>query len=686
MERAGRRWSRIPPAVSAEASTTSLELAIAHAVRLLDSDPALAAEQATEILRVVGDHPRALHVLAMAHVRTGNDQAAIGVLGPLARACPRWAQAHFDHGAALARLGRFDEAVVALRQAAALQPEATDAWLALADALHASGDATGADAAYLRHVRQSAKDPRLLAIGKALFENLLPEAEEQLRTRLQRAPNDIAALRMLAEVAARLGRDDEALELLTRCLELAPGFHAARKNLAQVLNRGNRQVEALEQVDALLAGDPANPGHRNLKAVILGRIGDYAQAIALYEELLAAHPRHPQLWMSCGHALKTAGFQDRAIAAYRRAIELDPGCGEAYWSLANLKTVRFDADDIAAMQVQLARNDLDDEPRLHFDFALGKALEDAGEYEPSFRHYLDGNALRLALVPYSADDNAGRGRAARRVYTREFFAEREGWGCDAPDPVFIVGMPRAGSTLVEQILSSHPAVEGTMELPEIISLARALRRRTGSQAASYHDILAGIDADEARALGEQYLERTRIHRKRGAPLFIDKMPNNFAHIGLIRLALPNAKIIDARRHPLACCLSGFKQHFARGQDFSYSLADIGRYYRDYVELMAHFDEVLPGRVHRVIYEDMVDDTESEVRRLLDYCGLPFDEACLRFFENPRAVRTASSEQVRQPIYRDGVDHWRHYEAWLEPLRVALGPVLDAYPQAPSSSP
>ena len=667
----------------APAATASLEVALAHATHLLEAEPVLAEEQATEILRAVGDHPRALHVLAMARVRQGDDQAAVGVLGPLARACPDWAQAHRDFGGALARLGRFDEAVAALRQATTLQPEMADAWLALADALRANGDAAGADAAYLRHVRQSARDPRLLAIGKALFENLLPEAEEQLRDRLEQAPNDVAAIRMLAELAARLGRDDDALALLTRCMELAPGFHAARKNLAQVLNRGNRHAEALEQVETLLASEPAHPSYLNLKAVILGRIGDYAQAIALYEEILAQHPRHPQLWMSNGHALKTAGFQDRAIAAYRHAIAIDPACGEAWWSLANLKTVRFDAGDIAAMRAQLARGDLGDEQRLHFDFALGKALEDAGDYERSFRHYLDGNALRRTLVPYSADDNAGRGRAARRVYSREFFAAREGWGCDAQDPVFIVGMPRAGSTLVEQILSSHPAVEGTMELPEIISLARVLRRRAESpQTTSYHDILAGIDDGEARALGERYLERTRIHRKRGAPLFIDKMPNNFAHIGLIQLALPNAKIVDARRHPLACCLSGFKQHFARGQDFSYSLDDIGRYYRDYVELMAHFDDVLPGRVHRVIYEDMVADTESEVRRLLDYCGLPFDAACLRFFENPRAVRTASSEQVRQPIYRDGVDHWRHYEAWLEPLEAALGPVLDAYPQAP----
>ncbi|MFO1474919.1 MAG: tetratricopeptide repeat protein [Lysobacterales bacterium] len=380
---AERRRRGAVPAVNAEASTTSLELALAHAGKLLDSDPALAAQQATEILRVVGEHPRALRLLAAAHARLGDDQAAVGILGPLARACPDWAQAHRDFGGALARLGRYDEAVAALRRATALQPEAPGAWLALADALGANGDAAGADAAYLRHVQQSAKDPAMLAIGKALFENRLPEAEAPLRARLQRAPTDVAAIRMLAEVAARLGRDDDALALLTRCMELAPGFHAARKNLAQVLNRGNRQAEALEQVEILLASDPAHPSHLNLKAVILGRIGDYAQAIALYEQLLAAHPQHPQLWMSNGHALKTAGFQDRAIAAYRHAIELDPGCGGAYWWPTSRPCVS--TPTTSPRCAQLARGDLGDEPRLHFDFALGKALEDAGDYERSFR-------------------------------------------------------------------------------------------------------------------------------------------------------------------------------------------------------------------------------------------------------------------------------------------------------------
>ena len=307
----------------------------------------------------------------------------------------------------------------------------------------------------------------------------------------------------------------------------------------------------------------------------------------------------------------------------------------------------------------------------------------AGEYEPSFRHYAQGNAIRRAQLHYSADDTSARVRYIREHYTAEFFAARAGAGSPAPDPIFVVGLPRAGSTLIEQILSSHSQVEGTMELPEITSITRLLRRQgEADEAMPYHAALATLDADALRALGERYLAHTRIQRKTAAPLFIDKMPNNFMHVDLIHLMLPNAKIIDARRHPLACGFSVFKQHFARGQNFSYDLGDVGRYYRDYVALMAHFDAVLPGRVHRVAYERMVDDTEGEVRRLLDYCGLPFEAACLRFFENTRPVRTASSEQVRRPIYREGVDHWRHYMAWLGPLASALGPVLESYPDAP----
>lgn len=638
------------PVSATAAPTASLDAALSHAAQLLARDPALAAEQANEILRAVGPHPAATLML----------------------------------GLALDRCGRGDEALVALRRAVKLDPALPRAWLALADHLFAAGDKPAADAAYNEHVRRSSRDPALMRAGAALANGRIPEAEALLREHLHRAPTDVAAIRMFAELGARLGRHEDAEQLLARCLELAPGFHAARQHYALVLYRANKPTEALAEVETLLRMDPRNPAYRNLQAVVLCRIGDYAPALEIYDALLREHPGHTKIWMSYGHALKTVGRQEDAIAAYRRCTALEPAFGEAWWSLANLKAFRFTDDDLAMMRRQLESEALAVEHRFHLEFALGKALEDAKEHAASFGHYDRANTLRRGTIHYQPEDNTARVRKIKRTYTREFFAERAGAGCDAPDPIFIVGMPRAGSTLIEQILSSHSAIEGTMELPEIISMTRDLRRQVdASQSQPYHDALAALDRDALRELGEQYIARTRIHRKTDAPRFIDKMPNNFVHVGLIHLALPNAKIIDARRHPLACCFSNFKQHFARGQTFSYGLDDIGRYYRDYVELMAHYDDALPGRVHRVIYENMVEDTEAEVRRLLDYCGLPFEDACLRFYENDRPVRTASSEQVRQPIYKEGVDQWRHFEPWLEPLKAALGPVLEAYPQVPS---
>jgi tetratricopeptide (TPR) repeat protein len=570
-----------------------------------------------------------------------------------------------------------DAAVASLRSVVALEPTRAQAWRKLGDHLDLQGDRAGAAAAYLNHVRYAVRDTDLMNAAASVHAGRIPDAEARLRHHLKQAPTDVVAIRMLAEIAVRLDRAEDAEHLLERCLELAPDFHEARHNYAIVLHRLNKPQEALLQLERLLQGDPGSPAYRNLKAVVLCRTGDYAPAIDLYADLLREHPQQAQIWLSYGHALKTAGHAERSIAAYRRCTELDADFGEAYWSLANLKTFRFDDDQLGSMQRALARDDLEDEHRLHFEFAVGKALEDRAQYEPSFRHYASGNALRLRRVPYSADDTTTRLQRAREIYSAEFFRQRAGWGCPAADPIFIVGLPRSGSTLIEQIVSSHSAVEGTMELPEITSITRALRRAAkDKQPGAYHQALAQLGRGDLRELGEQYIARTRIHRRLGRPFFIDKMPNNFAHIGLIRLALPNARIIDARRHPLACCVSLFKQHFARGQNFSYSLDDLGRYYRDYVELMDHFDAVLPGCVHRVIYEDVIDDTEREVRRLLEYCGLPFEEGCLRFFENERPVRTASSEQVRQPIYRAGVDHWQHYAPWLRELRAALGQMGD----------
>jgi tetratricopeptide (TPR) repeat protein len=627
----------------------TLEIALAHTRQLLDHDPSAAAEQAREILKVIPRQPLAQFLLGLAYSASGQG----------------------------------DEAIAALRRAVELKRDLPDAWRTLADHLTVAGDTQGADHAYAQHIRFSTLDLRLLEAGAALAENRIAVAEALLREHLKQHPTDVAAIRMFAEVAARLGRYADAEVLLERCLELAPSFLGARHNYAYVLQRQNKLAKALEQLERVLAADPRNPGYRNLLAAVLGRAGDYDRALKLYAGVVKEYPSNAKVWMSYGHALKTAGQQGECVTTYRRAIELSPQLGEAYWSLANLKTFRFSDRDIAAMQEQLRRNDLSAEDRFHFHFSLGKAFEDANDYAKSFEHYDQGNRLRREMVQYEADETSQQMRRSKQLLTAEFFAERAGWGSSAPDPIFIVGLPRAGSTLLEQILSSHPLVEGTMELPDIIDMARSLGGgRARGEASKYPEVLAELSADQLRELGDQYIANTRIQRKTDAPFFIDKMPNNFAHIGLIQLMLPKAKIIDARRHPLGCCFSGFKQHFARGQHFTYGLDDIGRYYRDYVELTAHFDAVLPGRVHRVIYETMVDDTEREVRRLLDYCGLPFDERCLRFYENDRAVRTASSEQVRRPIYRDGVDHWQHYESWLEPLKQALGPVLESYPAVP----
>ena len=516
---------------------------------------------------------------------------------------------------------------------------------------------------------------RMIDAALALHDNRLSQAEPLLRAQLKDHPFDVAAIRMMAELAGRIGRYKDAENLLRRALDLSPAFNAARANLAITLYRLNRPAEAIAELDIVLAQDPDNVGHANLKAAALGRIGGFDEAIALYEGVLKDVPNQPRVWMSFGHMLKTVGRQADGIAAYRRALDLSPGLGEVWWSLANLKTVKFDDADIAAMQAALADSAISDEDRFHLDFSLGKAFEDRREAERAFAHYAAGNNLRRTKIVYDADETAQFVGDSIAAFTPALLSAAAGQGCAAADPIFILGMPRAGSTLVEQILASHPLVEGTSELPDIPALVR--------QVVEYPHGLASLAPDTLRQLGEEYLERTRIQRRTDRPYFIDKLPNNWAHLPFIHLILPNARIIDARRHPLACCFSNYKQHFARGQAFSYTLEDMGRYYRDYVRLMAHVDAVLPGRVHRVLYEAMVDDTEAEVRALLSACGLDYDPACLEFHKTERAVRTASSEQVRQPIFRDGTDAWQPYADWLGPLKLALGDVLDSYPLAPN---
>jgi len=507
----------------------------------------------------------------------------------------------------------------------------------------------------------------------ALNDNRLDVAERILKPYLKEDPFDARAIRMLAELAARIGRWRDAENLLRRAVELAPAWAAAKANLALVLGRMGRPAEAMELLGDVFEAEPDDIGHWNLKAATLGRLGDFDEAIQMYEAVLAAAPNQPRVWLSYGHMLKTVGRLAEGIAAYRRAIKIRPVLGEAWWSLANLKTIEFDEADIAAMRSALERSDLPDEDRLHIDFALGKAMHDRGRFDEAFDCYARANALRLKAQPYRPGDVSAVVDRSISAFTAQAFADRPG-GCPSSDPIFVVGLPRSGSTLIEQILSSHSQVEGTSELPDIPVLAR--------KPGAYPDGILAASAADREALGEEYLKRAGVQRRTARPYFIDKLPNNWLFVPFIQLIVPNAKIIDARRHPLGCCLSNFRQHFARGQAFTYDLAHLGRYYTDYVRLMAHVDAVLPGRVHRVIYERMVEDSEAEIRRLLDYCGLEFEPQVLEFYKTERAIRTPSSEQVRRPIYAEAAEEWRAYESHLEPLRAALGPVLDAYPNAP----
>ena len=557
---------------------------------------------------------------------------------------------------------------------ATLAQLSAEEWQARGDELIAAGDAAGGDAAHCAAVAAAVRDPELLEAGAALAEGRLGVAERLLRPRLKRRPTDVAAMRMLAELAGRLGRYADAETLLRRALDLAPSFREARFNLATILHRRARSTDALAEIDRLLALDDGNPSYRNLRAAALARLGEFDAALDAYRTLLADFPAQPKGWMSYGHALKTVGRTDAAVAAYREAIRQAPTLGEAWWSLANLKTVRFDAADVAAMTAALAEATEDDD-RLHLDFALGKAAADRDDAATAFAHYARGNQRRAAQLRYDPDETTRAVDRARAFFTTALFADRAGRGDPAPDPIFIVGMPRSGSTLVEQILASHSMVEGTTELPDLPALAWAVGSRTSTKGeTAYPEALAGLSAAELAALGRDYLDRTRPQRKTDRPRFIDKLPNNWLHVGLIRLILPHATIVDARRHPLACGWSNFTQHYARGQGFSYALEHFGRYYRDYAALMAHFAAVAPGAIHRVDHADMVGATEATVRALLVHCGLPFETACLRWWETDRAVRTPSSEQVRRPIF-DSSDGWRPYDRWLAPLRNALGDAL-----------
>jgi tetratricopeptide (TPR) repeat protein len=479
----------------------------------------------------------------------------------------------------------------------------------------------------------------------------------------------------MAELLAGAGRIEDARRVLGRAIDFAPGFGAAREALARLLLRQRHAEEALAQIEPLLADYPAEPALVLLQTGALIEAGEIRAAADALSAMLAIHPGEARAWVALGNLSNSLGAIDGAVAAYRSALAVQPGLGVAWWGLANLKTVRFSAQDIAAMRAAL-EDAGDPADRAHLHFALGKALADAGEDAGAFAAYAEANRIRRAQLPYDAGVIHAQCTREAALFTTAFLAARAEGGCPAPDPIFVVGLPRSGSTLVEQILASHSQVEGLGELPDIMAIAADLAAR---EPARYPEMLADLTPADRRRLGEVYMDRTRRQRREGRPRFIDKMPNNWLHVGLIRLILPDARIIDVRRHPLACGWSCFTQNFAKGQAFSYDLADLGRFYRDYAATMAHVDRVMPGRVHRLIYERLVSDPEAEVRALLAALGLPFEDSCLAFWHNRRAVLTPSAGQVRRPITADAVDHWRRFEPWLGQMKDALGPIPDVYP-------
>ncbi len=585
----------------------------------------------------------------------------------------------FELGMTHAAIGNRTAAIDAFRRATKLSPDMAPAWRFLGDLLQQAGDHAGANAAYAAQAGGNARrrapvpptEAQLKSADRYWSRRLQTLPKETAETVLRgvlcdTTPTDVVAMRRLAELSKDEAQRDR---LLHRAVNLAPDYIAARRDYAMQLVMLNRHADALPQFQYLLGREPDNDMCRAFLALCYGHIGNYEKAIELYQASGSAFEAQPEFLLFYANALKYAGRRDDSVTILRICLQADAGDGLAWWTLANVKSEPFSTEDIRTMQAQLADGTTSNRNRYHIHYALGHALEQAGDYAESFAHYSQGAALKHAELNYDDSDFPNMARRMKAFFTPARFAAAKGTGCPDPAPIFIVGLPRSGSTLVEQILASHSQVEGTMELPAISAIVRDIG--VTQKGFRYPEILGDMDAAALAALGQRYIERTRIYRKTDRPFYIDKTPSNWAHVGLIQLILPNAKIIDARRHPMATCFAAFKQLFGSAVNYSYDLGDIGRYYNIYLDRMAWWNNVLPGRVHRVLYENMVEDTEGQVRRLLEYCGLPFEDACLRFWENKRAVATPSAEQVRRPIFREGLDQWRRYEPFLGKLKQAL---------------
>ena len=576
------------------------------------------------------------------------------------------------------RAGRLDEAIRALLMATRGAPQSVAAWTALGNALHRARKPREGSVAHLNALQAANRDPAYAPILSAMQGGKPGEAHGLLAARLKAEPAEAPALRLMAMLALAADKPALAFDLLARLILLAPAFEEAL-NLARRALYAMPSGAAHAAIDAQLRRAPGHLGYRSFRASQQDRDGDHGAAIATLRGILADAPGALSAWIQLGDLYEATGRTQDAIGTYRHVLSIQPALGQAWWSLANIKAHRFTAADVKAMRDNLANGKLPAPDRMLTSFALGKALEDAGAPGEAFPLYEKGNALRRARQPYDRARVTALAERLRALFTPDFFAARAGRGDPSGAPVFIVGLPRSGSTLVEQMLAAHPAIEGTMELTDLPRAVGRLDRPGGR----YPEALATLEGDALAAIGRAYVEESGIQRRTGKPHFTDKLPANFWHVGFIRTVLPNARIIDVRRHPMACGFSIYRQYFASGFDFANDLEDIGHHYAAYVAMMAHWDAVQPDQVHRIFYERLVAEPETELRRLLAYLGQPFDPACLRFHESARSVRTPSASQVRRPLYGDAVESWRAFAPWLGPLETALGDTLAAYPDLPS---
>jgi tetratricopeptide (TPR) repeat protein len=658
-------------------SKAHLQAAYSEAFALLKTGRAASAERQLRAMQAAGpaDATR-LHLLGAALLYQGKATEAIGILQRAIRSRPDFWQARTDLARAYRADGRREEAREELRRVVAAAPMLESAWLAYGDVLVELEKYP--DALYAYECAQLA-DPQIRRIKQAreaLSADDHKTAETIFRDILRADPAHVAALCGLAAVSLTVSRARDAVRLLKHAQKQSAHLPLARRGLSQALLALGDLPQAESTVRDLLKMESENPHNWMLLGTVYTRLMRQEDALAAFEEAARLNPAEVRLRLSIGHLNKTLGRRNECEQAYKRCLEMDPGMGEAYWSLADLKNYVFSDHEIASMQSLLKGEAGDDEDQAHLHFALGRAFEHKSDYSTAFDHYASGNCRRRKTVPFDIEAFENKTRRVRECFDRTFFASRAGSGHSDPSPIFIVGLPRSGSTLVEQILASHSCVEGTFELPNLLTLVREFDHADAAHDA-YPEIVRAASAEHLGNLGRRYIEETAPLR--GArPYFIDKMPNNFSHVGLIHAILPRALVIDARRHPMDACFSTYKQHFAEGQSFSYDLEDLGRYYRCYLSLMDHWDEVLPGKVLHLQYEQLIREPEAQIRRLLSHCSLPFEPACLSFHETKRSVRTASAEQVRQPLYTSGVGYWRHFEAQLGPLKRALGDSLDRF--------